>query len=209
MPTVVPTRPRGSYAKSAAIRIKVLDACVEAFAKTGFYGATMKDIAARAGISYNGLLHHFPNKEVLLIALLEHRDARSTHVFEEADARIANTPNHSIRAMLDVAVDNELEPGLIELHATLSAEATSPGHPAHEYFRRRYQGLRNFYESAFQTIADRGELTTTLQPKALAAMFIALMDGLQVQWLYAQDSLHIAAPLREFLDSVIATDPPR
>ncbi|MEH0421386.1 hypothetical protein [Streptomyces sp. B21-083] len=34
--------PRGSYAKTAEVRQKILDACVEAFGAGGFHGATMK-----------------------------------------------------------------------------------------------------------------------------------------------------------------------
>lgn len=49
---------RGPYAKSAGVRRRVLEACVDAFAQTGFYGATMKDVARRAGISYTARPPH-------------------------------------------------------------------------------------------------------------------------------------------------------
>ena len=50
---------RGQYAKTAAVRQRIIESCVDAFSQTGFHGATMKDIARRAGISQTGLLHHF------------------------------------------------------------------------------------------------------------------------------------------------------
>ncbi|MFI5891147.1 TetR family transcriptional regulator [Actinoplanes sp. NPDC051513] len=46
----------------------------------------MKDTAKRAGISYTGLLRHFPRKEELLVALLEARALQSTALLESAGA---------------------------------------------------------------------------------------------------------------------------
>ncbi|MFF4465167.1 MULTISPECIES: TetR/AcrR family transcriptional regulator [unclassified Streptomyces] len=61
----------GPHAKTAAIKRQIVDACTEAFGETGLYGATMKDIAKRAGISYTGLLHHFACKVDLLAVIVE------------------------------------------------------------------------------------------------------------------------------------------
>jgi AcrR family transcriptional regulator len=198
----VKTRPRGSYAKSAAIRQRVLDACVEAFGISGFFGATMKDIAARAEISHTGLLHHFPTKESLLSAVLTYRDERSTKVFEAAFEQLGTTPESNVRSMLAAVAANELEPGLAALHSTLSAEATTPDHPAHDYFQHRYQKLRVHYEASFKDMADRGLLLTSMTPRFLAMTFIALLDGLQVQWLYEQDTFRMEDVIEDFLASI-------
>ncbi|WP_205523108.1 TetR/AcrR family transcriptional regulator [Streptomyces sp. RLB3-17] len=61
----------GPYAKAAAIKRQIVEVCTEAFGEVGFYGATMKDNAKRAGISYTGLLHHFACKEDLLAVIVE------------------------------------------------------------------------------------------------------------------------------------------
>ncbi|GAA2165770.1 TetR/AcrR family transcriptional regulator [Actinomadura napierensis] len=126
---------RGPYAKSATVRRRVVEACVEAFARTGFYGVTMKDVARRAGISYTGLLHHFPGKEDLLLAVLEFRTEQSARLLEAAGGRDpAGRPLEGLRGMLAVTADNALNPGLLELHCVISGEATSPDHPAHAYY---------------------------------------------------------------------------
>ncbi|RXZ66787.1 TetR/AcrR family transcriptional regulator, partial [Agromyces albus] len=152
---------RRSYAKSAAIRERILEACVKAFGRSGFYGATMKDIAARAEMSHTGLLHHFPTKESLLQAVLDYRDERSTAVWQAALDRLGATPENTVRSMLAPVMANELEPGLAALHASLSAEATTPDHPAHDYFRNRYQVFRGYFEERFEEMAASGELVTT------------------------------------------------
>jgi AcrR family transcriptional regulator len=193
---------RGSYAKSAQVRRGILDACVEAFCETGFYGATTKDIAARAGVSHTGLRHHFPAKEDLLIAMLEWRSEHSRDYLASARALNADTdPIGALRGQLAVLVDNELRPGLIELHCVLSGEAVAPGHPAHGYYAKRYQDLRRFYTRVFAALADRGELSGNVAPETLATTTISLINGLQQQWLFARDQVDIEGTLSDFLAS--------
>ncbi|WP_461171122.1 TetR/AcrR family transcriptional regulator [Arthrobacter sp. Z1-15] len=194
--------PRRSYAKSAAIRQKVLDACIEEFGLSGFHGATMKDIAARAGMSHTGLLHHFPTKESLLLAVLDYRDERSTAVWQAELDKLGLTPENTVRSMLATVVANELEPGLAALHASLSAEATNPEHPAHTYFQDRYRTFRTYYQERFEEMLDLGQLSTPMNPRTLSFIFVALLDGLEVQWLYEQDHFRMESIIDEFLDTI-------
>lgn len=191
---------RGSYAKSAAVKNRIIEACIDAFAETGFYGATMKDIAKRAGISYTGLLHHFPRKEDLLLAVLELRLDRDQEFLAGANALDAQAnPLNVFRGMLDVIVQNELRPGLLELHCVVSGEATSPEHPAHEHYVTHYRNLRQFYTQAFMTLSAHGELGVEVDPQALATMTISLLNGLQAQWLFDRDAVAMEETFRTFL----------
>lgn len=195
---------RGPYAKTAEVRRRILEACVDAFGETGFYGATMKDIAKRAGISHTGLLHHFPRKEDLLLGVLELRDERGTAFLQSASALDpSQNPVETLNGMIAVIVDNELQPGLMELHCVLSGEATSVEHPAHEYYANRYRMLRRFYSAAFAALAERGQLKAPIDPETLATMVIALINGLQAQWLFDRDTVKVESAIREFLASVV------
>lgn len=49
----------------------VLAAAIDAFVETGYYGSTIRDIAARAGMSVPGIYHHYPDKQALLVAILD------------------------------------------------------------------------------------------------------------------------------------------
>jgi AcrR family transcriptional regulator len=51
---------------------KILGLSAELFADRGFSGVSMRDIARSAGITQAAIYHHFPNKEGLYIASLEH-----------------------------------------------------------------------------------------------------------------------------------------
>ena len=77
------TGQRGGYAKGRATQQEIIRTAILVFADVGFHGASLRDIAARVGISHPGLLHHFPNKAALLEAVLEYRDAVDEHDFQE------------------------------------------------------------------------------------------------------------------------------
>ncbi|PXY36781.1 TetR family transcriptional regulator [Prauserella flavalba] len=48
-----------------------LAGALEAFVELGYHGATIRDIAQRAGLSVPGVYHHWPTKQDLLVALLD------------------------------------------------------------------------------------------------------------------------------------------
>ncbi|MCU1691108.1 MAG: TetR family transcriptional regulator [Frankiales bacterium] len=48
-----------------------LAGALEAFVELGYHGATVRDIAQRAGLSVPGVYHHWPSKQHLLVALLD------------------------------------------------------------------------------------------------------------------------------------------
>lgn len=70
-----PSRPRraGGTRRSARTRQRILEAATEVFARRGFHGARVADIAETAGIAYGLVYHHFRNKEEILAAIFTER----------------------------------------------------------------------------------------------------------------------------------------
>lgn len=187
--------PRQRPTKGERTRGHVIDAAAELFSRSGYRAVSLRDIAAHSGLSHAGVLHHFPNKEALLIHVLSRRD--------EIDAPLVLDPDLSHRALIDNLVKlverNTESPGLVSLFVNLSAEATDPAHPAHDYFFGRYRVLREHLTSAFATLLDgRPGLT----PEVAATQFIALQDGLQVQWLLDPGAVDMRAAIVSFLHTL-------
>lgn len=62
----------GAWRRYEPLRLEQpLAAALEAFLEFGYAGATMRDIARRAGLSVPGVYHYFPSKQVMLVALLD------------------------------------------------------------------------------------------------------------------------------------------
>jgi AcrR family transcriptional regulator len=191
------TQSRGPYAKTKRVRQSILVIAAEVFGQTGYRATTMKEIATRAGISESGLAHHFPNKDELLAAVLEARESRASEAIPREAGEAA------LRAMIEIVVEDRAHPGIVELHTTIASEAISPEHPAHEHYLRRYESVRRFTTNAFEALAQEGRLNSPLTPAELGAAYVALMDGLQLQWLYDRGALDPAEVLVKFLGSVV------
>ena len=184
--------------RGAVTREHILATATAMFGEAGYRGASLRDIAARCGLTHPGLLYHFPTKAGLLEAVLQRRD--------ESDASQANPSQRglaALEALVELARQNANTRGLVELFATLSAEATAPDHPAHAYFVARYDRVVVEIAQHFVELAEDGLLAEGVDPQAAGRQWVALMDGLQVQWLL-NDSTDMAAVLDAQLRSQLA-----
>ena len=71
--------PRGQFDRSARrerTRAALLEAAARVYARNGFAGATLDEVAAEAGYTKGAVYAHFGSKENLLLALLEEHFAR-------------------------------------------------------------------------------------------------------------------------------------
>lgn len=78
--------PRRRHAPLADPRAALLDAALRAFARAGYEAATVRDIAAEAGVAPGLLYHYFPSKEAVLQALFERSGALVMAAFAEVAA---------------------------------------------------------------------------------------------------------------------------
>jgi AcrR family transcriptional regulator len=195
-------KPRGKYAKTAGRRREILEAGIDVFSAGGFRSGSIREIAERVGMSQAGLLHHFANKNELLAAVLELRDDQSREYTngDEEDGL------ETIRGLIRLVEYNSSVPGLVELHCTLSAEATAPDHPAHDYFVGRYAWVNSFITAAFERIQARGELAPGVDPASAARGLIAVIDGAQLQWLLDRESIDMAEETRMFVRLLITVE---
>jgi AcrR family transcriptional regulator len=183
------------YAKGRAKRAEIIDRATAMFGEVGYRGASLREIAARCGISHPGLLHHFPTKEALLIAVLEHRD--------DQDVERYFTPPvvglDQLRRVVDLVGHNAARRGIVELFCVLSAEATAADHPAHDYFVRRSRVTLAGMTEAFERVRDAGALRDGVDPASAARELVALMDGLQLQWLLDDGATPMADEVRRYV----------
>jgi AcrR family transcriptional regulator len=189
----------GGYLKGRIRREDILTAAVAVYAEAGYHGSSLREIAKRAGITHAGLLYYFPTKEALLAAVLERRDAEDTE-----REQLAIPPGlEFLRHIVALMAYNTRHPGIVDLYARLAAEAVSPGHPAHDYFERHYRLARGHAVESFRVLAERGELRAGVDPEPAAVAFVALMDGLQVQWLTMPSQVDVVGTLRCYLANLL------
>ncbi len=179
-------------------RALIVDAATEEILAHGWSGSSLGRIAERAGLSRAGILHHFPTKAALLAAVLEVRDDRAV---EEAGldlAALATDPRpDAVRRLFTglrrVMWLNAGREETVRLFTLTVGESVAGGHANADWVRDRYERLRSGITAVLAAAMDAEELPADVEPERLAVRLIALMDGLQLQWLHAPGTFDLAA----------------
>ncbi|KQV77422.1 TetR family transcriptional regulator [Nocardioides sp. Root122] len=88
-----PAQPRVPQAdRSRAMRARLLEATVELLVERGFAGTSTTLVSERAGVSRGAQLHHFPTKNDLVVAAVEHLTERRGAELAEAFDRLSAEP---------------------------------------------------------------------------------------------------------------------
>ena len=95
--------------RTRVMRQRLLEATVECLVEYGFAGTSTTIVSERAGVSRGAQLHHFPTKNDLVFAAVEHLSvARAA----DLDAAVERLPNGKQRtyAVLDMLADHFTSP---------------------------------------------------------------------------------------------------
>ncbi|MGW3411724.1 TetR/AcrR family transcriptional regulator [Streptomyces sp. NPDC000888] len=184
--------------RSEERRAEIVRAALEVIAERGYRGASLAAVAERVGLTQQGLLHYFPTKETLLVAVLKERD--------QWDA-VPNT-QWRVDLLTSLVEYNAMRPGIIQTFSALLGESVTEGHPAREFFTQRYAAVRSSMASVLR--AEYGErLPNGLTPERAAPLLVAVMDGLQYQWLLDPESVDMPGAFRDFLTLLGENPPPK
>src|SRR5579863_8296260 len=147
--------------KSEQTRARVLAAALKVFRERGFHAATMREIAAEAGVAVGSAYYYFDSKDALVMAFYEQMQAQMIPVLD----RILDE-SRTLEQRLRGLIEHKFEtfgPNR-SLMAALSAHI-DPGHPLSP-FGKHTAAIRErdiaFFERA---IADSGvHLPPSIQP---------------------------------------------
>jgi AcrR family transcriptional regulator len=174
-------------------RQKILGAAYELFYRKGFARAGVDAVAERAGVTKRTLYHHFPSKDHLLAAVLE-------HYYEEALTRIrqwGDSLGDDTGEMIDQLFDDLANwasrprwegAGYTRLVMEL---ADLPGHPAREIARLHKKAVEDWLAGA---IGRRG----VTDGEEAARQIVLLLEGCSALMLihgdrrYADSAAHAA-----------------
>ena len=139
-------------------------------------------------MTHAGVLHHFGSKDQLLIEVLAHRDQTDVAHLEGK-----HIPGEMalFRHLVKTAFLNAQRVGIVQAYTVLSAESVTDAHPGRLYFEERYATLRREIAEAFQAVCAQRGIDVPEDVGAASAAILAVMDGLQVQWLLAPNQLDL------------------
>src|SRR5689334_4799572 len=108
------------------MRARLLEATVDCLVERGFAGTSTTLVSERAGVSRGAQLHHFPTKNDLVVAAVEHLTEKRGRELTEAAAALPCGPKHT-RAVLQVLADHFTSPvfaAALELWVAARTDAT-------------------------------------------------------------------------------------
>jgi len=184
-------------------REELLDAALQVFSLEGYSGASMGQVASIVGISLAGLLHHFPNKISLLMGVLELRDKVNQKIADEVRSEEKSLSGllGSLRA---INRSNATAPGVVRAFTILNTESMVEGHPAWSWFQERYERIHGRLIGQFSELVEMGEVRADVDLAGLVQEILAMMDGLQIQWLRFPEKVDLVARFDSYMARIDA-----
>lgn len=206
---VAPPQPRAGTAarvrrpRAATLRRReeILHAAMETFGARGYYNGSLAEVADRVGITHAGVLHHFGSKDLLLLEVLDYRDRTDV---EHLEGKQPPGGIDLFHHLVKTARLNAERPGIVKTYAVLSAEAVTEEHPGQEWFRQRYSVLRGLLTAALTEVCAADDPPDQADLDSAAASVLAVMDGLQVQWLLDRSAVDLARATAFAIEAILA-----
>lgn len=193
--------PGGAPTDLPPLERRVLDSALDVIRRDGYHAGSYAQVAAAAGLTPPELEALYPDERVLLVDAMRYRDSLGARTLPDA----AVDGRGLLQGFIDIVRYNVDAPGTVELFTMLAAASTAPDHPGHDYFRDRYAWLRGMLVDALRELEQEGELRRRADPATIAAQAIALLDGIQVQWLLDRSAVDMEGLIRGFLDQYLHT----
>jgi TetR/AcrR family transcriptional regulator, fatty acid metabolism regulator protein len=154
-------------------RKTILRAAVEVFARKGYHGCRIADVAREAGVAYGLVYHYFKNKEELLQLVFE--AGWGGFMSRIRDAAEASAPlEQKIRRIAQVAFEAyRIDPRGVRVLVLEFARSPSTGEANR---RTAFAEVLGVITRMFERARARGELRTGLEPALCAAMLFGSVE---------------------------------
>ncbi len=173
----------------------LLEAAARVLSSQGYAGATTNRIAAKAGVSIGSLYEYFPNKDSLLVALMEAHIAEGQRILSAAadlalrpGTRLRDAVGRFVRAMIELHAHDRA------MHRILFEEAPRPAS-----IRRQIEAVEEaVIERVGAFLADHPEVVVA-DPHLAARVVVQTIEGLTHRWVVHGDAATDAAQADELV----------
>ena len=166
-----------------ARRDGIIEAAVTVFAREGYKGASVDDIAEAAGVSKGTVYGYFHNKEDLFYATFEAFQAQVAAQFIEALTRETTAQAQLASGLKAIAAN--LRANIEVFPVTLEVWAAASSGSTRQRFASAMEGLYQQFRGLTTELLARGqaegEFRADMNPEAVAAWLVGGLDGLMLQ----------------------------
>lgn len=164
-------------------RERLLDAAMRCLEERGYARTTARDLVAASNTNLGAITYHFDSKEALLNEALAECCRRWLQQVREASTAAAGDPWQSAVDFARHAVQSGRGIAVAYVEAWAQAER------APELRRQLAEHYREFRSSTATLVRSLPAPTDATDPEALAAVLVAVVDGLMIQWLLEPEAV--------------------
>ena len=156
-------------------RTRIVEAAWRAVAAEGVHGATMRRIAAEAGVTTGFVTHYFEDKQDLLAEVVRHNNlrARDRVVAAIGEQRGLVALEGAVEALLPIDADRRREWQV----GVACWGPTAPGERAAEELRGGWRFLQGLLAALLEQAVEDGELPGTVDIAYEAGRLVTLIAG--------------------------------
>jgi AcrR family transcriptional regulator len=167
--------PRLPTAKGAARREEILAVALRMIGEGGAR-TSLRSIGRELGVEPAQILYYFSSREDLFREVIETWDKQSAQASVDVGDELS-----PLRHFATVIRHNLQIQGVVHLYLSLAADSVDEDHPAHAFFRERFQRVSADLAAAIRAGQQSQLIDIHLNPERTARQLVALADGLQLQ----------------------------
>lgn len=189
-------------------RAAILDAATAIFAKRGFFGSQVADVARAAGIAAGTVYLYFRSKDEILTSIF---DRTMQDAIDEGRAALADVgdPVERLRRIARMHFTRLGRDRNLAIVFQVELRQTTK-------FMERFSttGLRDYLAVIQQTIEDgqaRGLFRTSVNPRTASKVFFGALDEMATNWILSRRRYSLADQADEIVDLLAGglTAPPK
>ncbi len=165
-----------------ARRNQILDAAWAVFARQGYHGSTVHDIAAEAGLSAGAIYRYFPGKEAVLKAIVDRNTQRYGELVREVRQGV-RSPADALRAIGETMFLQFQDP-MVDTHIRLDVELRGEAlrnDALREAFRQQLSFWRRAMTEILWQAQAAGQVRGDIDAESFIVLAICAYEGLR-QW---------------------------
>ncbi|MBD3225466.1 MAG: TetR family transcriptional regulator [Caldithrix sp.] len=159
---------------------RIIEAAVIIFAHKGFYNATVKDVALKAGVADGTIYNYFKNKDDLLISLFEQKMEAILDRFQKSIDSVDNPAGklvHLIHTHFEIIEED------CRLAEVFQVELRQSSKFLKNYHNQKFSDFLNMISSIIKTGKADGSFRTDLDVDVIKVMIFGSIDEVARQWI--------------------------
>lgn len=171
-------------------RERLMEAATSVFARSGFDRATVDEIVREAGFSKGAFYVHFESKEDLFWAMLKERIAQQQEMFRQAISHERST-EENVRTILSAVFGLvKADPLWSSIFMEFAAHAAR-NEEVRLRLAKMYERWRELTVEVLEESRRAGRLREDADPKFMATVLIATVEGSVIQSLLAPETVRL------------------